>query len=349
MTHLETLQQTGIRRVRGRRTLRYVTADGDNLGKQELPRIQALVIPPAWTDVFINRSAGGRLQAIGKDAAGRWQYIYHERHIRKREQRKFERMVKFTKAVPQMRKTVTQHLRRGDLGRERVLACVLRILSTCFLRAGSEVYASENGSYGLATLRPRHVRVKGDLVEFHFPGKRQVVHHRQLKDRSVARVIRELLRHRGAEVFKYRNGSEEFVDLKRRDINVYVKEVMGDAFSSKDFRTWAGTLVCACALARIGLEVNDSPASRKRKLAKAIRETAEVLGNTPAVCRSAYICPQVLLKYEQGQVLPYFFETVDELANHRSPRPHRAEKALLQLLRDSSDQKRRGQRNITET
>jgi DNA topoisomerase-1 len=137
------------------------------------------------------------------------------------------------------------------------------------------------------------------------------VHHRELKDRSVARVVRQLLEHRAREVFKYRNGGEEFVDVKGRDINRYIKEVMGGAFSSKDFRTWAGTLTCACALARIGFEENESASARKRKVAQAVRETAEVLGNTPAVCRSAYVSPQVLLKFERGEVLPHFFESAD--------------------------------------
>lgn len=333
MTQLEKLQETGLQRRGTKKRFRYVTADGGKVSAQDLARINALVIPPAWTEVVINRAAGGMLQAVGKDAAGRWQYIYHDRHIRRREQQKFERLLKFAEAVPRMRRSVGQNLRRRDLGRERVMACMLRILSTCFMRSGSEVYASENGSYGLATLRPKHVRVRGSVVEFDFPGKGQINQRRELSDRSVARIVRELLKHRLKEVFKYQNGDGAFVDIKSRDINQYIKETMGERFTSKDFRTWAGTLICACALARAGADVLDSAAEKKRKVGEAIKETAEILGNTPAVCRSAYICPEILECYERGEVIEAHFESYEGLVNHRMPRPHKAERALLRLLK----------------
>src|SRR6266496_5411354 len=161
MTHVEQLQSNGIRRVGTPESgFRFRRADGKKLSAAEFERIQTLRIPPAWTDVGINSAARGRLQVIGKDAAGRWQYLYHENHTRKQETQKFQRLIKFAQAVPAMRTAVAQDLRRPGLERERVLACVLRILSTCFLRPGSEVYASENGSYGIATLRPRHLKVK---------------------------------------------------------------------------------------------------------------------------------------------------------------------------------------------
>ena len=333
MTHLERLQTTGIRRLGKKKPFRYVNADGSKVSRDDLARIDALRIPPGWTDVAINRAAGGMLQAIGKDAAGRWQYIYHQHHINKREQRKFKRLLEFAQAVPRMRKVVGQNLRKKDLGRDRVMACILRILSTCFLRPGSQVYASENGSYGLATLRQRHVRVRGDVVEFNFPGKRQIFQHRELKDRSVARVVRELLRHRSPEVFNYQNGDGQFVSVRRRNINQYIQEVMGGRFTSKDFRTWAGTLVCACALARVGAETQEPAASRKRKAAGAIKETAEILGNTPAVCRTSYISPEILKSFERGQVMDQYFKSHEELMNHRGAGLHKAEKALLRLLK----------------
>jgi len=273
------------------------------------------------------------LQAIGKDAAGRWQYIYHDQHVKKREQKKFERLLRFAESVPLMRRVVGRDLRKRDLGRERVMACILRILLTCFMRAGSQVYANENGSYGLATLRPKHVRVRGDVVEFDFPGKAQVIQHTELRDRAVARIVRELLRHRAPAVFKYQNDEGWFVDVKRRDINRHIKEVMGQHFTSKDFRTWAASLICACALARVGVEAREPAASRKRKVVEAIKETAELLGNTPAVCRSAYICPAILDRYERGEVIEHYFESPEELVNHRRPHLHKAEKALLRLLK----------------
>lgn len=333
MTHLERLQTTGIRRLGKKKPFRYVNADGSKVSRGDLARINALRVPPGWTDVAINRAAGGMLQAIGKDAAGRWQYIYHPQHIKKREQRKFKRLLKFAQAVPRMRRVVGQNLRKKDLGRDRVMACILRILSTCFLRPGSQVYASENGSYGLATLRQRHVRVRGDVVEFNFPGKRQIFQHRELKDRSVARVVRELLKHGSPEVFNYQNGDGQFVSVRRRSINQYIQEVTGGRFTSKDFRTWAGTLVCACALARVGAETREPAASRKRKAARAIKETAEILGNTPAVCRSSYISPEILNSFERGQVIDQYFKSHEELMNHRGAGLHKAEKALLRLLK----------------
>jgi DNA topoisomerase-1 len=336
MTNLERLQNTGIRRLGPRNRFRYITADGAKASRNELVRIEALKIPPAWTEVAINRAAGGMLQAVGKDAAGRWQYIYHDQHVRKREQKKFERLLKFAEAVPRMRRVVGQNLRKRDLGRERVMSGILRILSTCFMRAGSQVYANENGSYGLATLRPKHVQVTGDVVEFDFRGKRQIVQHRELKDRQVARVVRELLKHRAREVFKYQNGDGQFTNVRRRDINDYIKEVMGDRFTSKDFRTWAGTFICACVLARERTEAREPRTAKKRMVVNAIKETAEILGNTPAVCRSAYISPRVLSSFERGQVIDQYFETLEELVNHRGTRLHRAERALLNLLKQKS-------------
>lgn len=333
MTHLERLQTTGIKRLGNKKPFRYVTAEGNKVSRGDLARIEALVIPPAWTEVAINRAAGGMLQAIGKDAAGRWQYVYHDKHVRKRERRKFERLLRFTESIPQLRRAVGKDLRKRDLGRERVMACMLRILSTCFMRAGSQVYANENGSYGLATLRPKHIRVRGDVVEFNFPGKRQVIQHQELRDRAVARIVRQLLKQRSTRVFKYENGDGAPVEIKRRDINRHIKEVMGAGFTSKDFRTWAATLICACALARVGAERREPAASRKKKVVGAIKETAEILGNTPAVCRSAYICPEILKSYDRGEVIDQYFDSPEELANHRRPNLHKAERALLRLLK----------------
>src|SRR5262245_35845225 len=194
MTKLERLQTIGIRRLgTPKRGFRYQSTNG-RLTQADLQRIYELKIPPAWTEVAINPAAKGRVQAVGKDAAGRWQYLYHESHTRAQELRKFRRITKFAQAIPKMRKTVARHLRQPGLGRERVLACVLRILSTCYMRPGSQFYASEHGAYGIATLRKKHVTVKGDVVEFDFPGKSGVQQQRQLKDRQVARVVRKLLK-----------------------------------------------------------------------------------------------------------------------------------------------------------
>jgi len=333
MTKIERLQNVGIRRLgTPKRGFRYQPQSG-RLTKTDLDRINDLKIPPAWTDVFINPAANGQVQAIGKDTAGRWQYLYHANHTRAQELRKFRRITKFAKAIPQMRATVARHLRQPGLTRERVLAAILRILSTCYMRPGSEVYASEHGSYGIATLRRKHVSVKGEVIEFDFPGKAGVRQQRQLRDRQVARVIRKTISLPGYNVFKYVNGADKPVVVTRRHINEYIKEVMGSSFSAKDFRTWAGTLVCACALARNGDEIPEKKTARKKRIVAAIKETAEVLGNTPAVCRGSYVCPEIISSFEKGQVIDNCTTKLDDLIAFRGRGLHRAEQSLLKFLK----------------
>ena len=332
MTKLERLQTLGIKRLGSpARGFRFRTADGKKVSKTDLERIDALRIPPAWKQVAINPSANGRVQVVGMDAAGRWQYLYHETHTRSQEARKFRRVVKFAQALPKLRKTIARDIRQPGLSRERVLATILRILSTCFLRPGSQVYASENGSYGVSTVRPKHVKVKADVVEFDFPGKSGVRQTNQLKDKHVAKVVRALLKRPG-QVFKFENGNGELTKVERRHINEYIKETMGEKFSSKDFRTWAGTVVCACALARIGIAESDTVATRKRKLIAAVKETAATLGNTPAVCRGSYICPQILAGYAEGRTIGNYFQTLEDLTRFRGRDLHKAERSLLRFL-----------------
>jgi DNA topoisomerase-1 len=334
MTKLERLQQTGIQRVgTAARGFRYKRADGRKVSAKDRKRIDELRIPPAWTEVWINSATGGSLQVIGKDIAGRLQYLYHENHVRRQDARKFRRIIKFAEALPTLRAAVASQIKEPGLGKEPVMASILRILSTCFLRPGSQVYASENGSFGLATLRRRHVKVKGDVVEFDFTGKSGVQQQRQLKDRHVSRIVRNLLKQPSREVFKYRNGNGEFVKVTGQHINQYIRDVMGESFSAKDFRTWAGTLVCACALARLGGELEEKPTVRKRKVIEAIKQTAEVLGNTPAVCRSSYICPEIINSFETGKIINKYFNTPNELLRYRGRKLHPAEKSLLTLMR----------------
>jgi DNA topoisomerase-1 len=320
-----------------KRGFRYRPVSG-RLTKADLDRIQALRIPPAWTDVYINPAPKGRLQVIGKDNAGRWQYLYHADHTKLQEVRKFKRLANFAKGLPKLRTTISRHLRQSGLGRERVLAAILRILSTCYMRPGSQAYASEHGSYGIATLRRKHVTVKGDLIEFDFPGKWGVRQQRQIRDRQVARVVRESMKLPGPNVFKYENGDGNTVTVTRQHINAYIKEIMGAKFSAKDFRTWAGTLVCACALARAGVEMPEESTLRtqarvrKRRIVAAIKETAEVLGNTPAVCRSSYVCPEIINDFEKGKVIDNCFSNLQDLVAFRGHGLQNAERALLKFL-----------------
>lgn len=336
MTRIERLQQNGIRRLgTPKRGFRYRTAEGGSPSKKDLERIRSLVLPPAWKDVVISPSSTAALQAVGRDAAGRWQYRYSDGHVRRRETEKFRRLVGFARALPKMRAAVARDLALPGLPREKVLACILRILSTCFLRPGSEVYASENGSFGIATLRNRHVAVKGDVVSYDFPGKSGKRQRTEMRDRRAAAIIRKLKKLPGSEVFKYVDAEGESVDVKRRDINRYIKEVMGDSFSAKDFRTWFGTLVCANELARAGSDPEESPTARKRKMVEAVRKTAESLGNTPSVCRASYIYPSVLKSFERGRTIERPFGSVSKIANARRGL-RRSERALLRLLEEKA-------------
>jgi DNA topoisomerase-1 len=326
MTQIELLQRTGYRRVGSPKSgFRYAGAP-----KRELPRLHGLRLPPAWTEVAINRNPKAKLQAIGKDKKGRWQYRYSEAAVRVREQKKYDKLVAFGRALPQMRRAIARGLRLPGLPREKVMACILRILSTCFMRPGSYVYAKENGSFGIATLQNRHASVKGTTVRFQYRGKSGKEQVQELCDRRVARIVRELKKLPGKDLFQYVAEDGAIVNIRRRHINEYIKEVMGERFSAKDFRTWAGTLIAACALARLKSEEIEGRTDRKKLIVAAIKETAAQLGNTPAVCKASYIWPSVVRSFEQGTVLKTYFKTVDELVGARS---HGAETALLELLR----------------
>ena len=304
MTVVERLQSSGIRRLGSpKRGFRYRRPDGGRVSREDRARIDALVVPPAWTDVFISPSASSAVQAIGKDRAGRWQYHYSEKQTRLREARKRQRLLSFLRALPALRARLAQDLRREGLGRERVLAAMGRLLLRGFLRPGSQVYAKENGTYGLATLRPKHVRVRGRRITLSYPGKGGKFQVREIEDAAAARVVRALLAEPSREVFKYRNGGDAWVNVRRRNLNAYLGEISGSRVTAKDFRTWAGTLFGACALARAGFPDPPSARAVRRAVTAAMRETAELLGNTPAVCRASYVSPGILAAFERGRLL----------------------------------------------
>jgi DNA topoisomerase I len=274
----------------------YRGADGRAVDAEAMRRIAALRIPPAWAEVAINPWPRGRVQAVGRDAAGRWQYRYHASHVARQSRAKFERLVAFVSVLPALRKRIGTALGRKDLSEERVLCGILRILLTCFLRPGSGVYAQENGSFGIVTLRRQHVSVRGDRISFDFPGKSGKRQERVLVDRAVARLIRDLLRLPGRHVFKFQE-PDRIVSVRRRRLNAYIKDVMGQRFSAKDFRTWAGTVLCAGALIRLADGPRSGRSGRRGDhvvVREAIRETAAQLGNTPAVCRASYIAPPLI-------------------------------------------------------
>jgi DNA topoisomerase-1 len=333
MTWLEQLEEIGIRRLGSpTKGFRYRDANGRSIRGADLARLRALKLPPAWTDVRINPAPTGRLQAIGKDRAGRWQYRYHPAFIRRQEEKKYQRLLEFAEALPRMRRALARDLRKPFLSREMVLAWILRILATSFIRPGSQVYAEENGSYGLATLRKRHLAITGDTVRFSFRGKSKQHQTRELRDPQLARTLRRLRQIPGARLFKYRNGDAKLIGVRRRHINEYIKEVMGQSFSAKDFRTWAGTLVCACALARVGVSRGETASRLKRKIVSAVKETAGLLGNTPAICRGSYIQPSIFSAFERGRVVESYFRNLEELVAYRGWALHESERALLALL-----------------
>ena len=334
MTVVADLQSDGILRLGGMKSgFRYRLARGGKPGRRQLDRISTLRIPPAWRSVAIDVKQDAWIQAVGQDKAGRWQYLYHQRAVVRREQRKHRRLVAFARRLPLLRAQVARDLRREDYSQERVLACMLRILSVCFLRPGSEEYASENGSFGIATLRTRHVDVRGPVVRLRFNGKSGIDHDYEFHDGRIASVVRALKKVGGRRVFTFQDAAGEWKDVRREHINAYIKNSMGSAFSAKDFRTWAGTITCACALARLGVDPADSPAAIKRKIIAAVKETAETLGNTPAVSRSSYISPAVTRAFEAGRVIRHPVVAVSDLATSRG-RLHHCERSLIRVLEE---------------
>jgi DNA topoisomerase-1 len=331
VTRIERLREKGIRRVgTPKNGFRYRHADGSAVSRDDLDRIHGLKLPPAWADVAIDSGPGAALQAVGRDAAGRWQYRYHESHVRKREAKKLRRIIAFAGALPRMRAAIARDLVLPGLPRERVLAAIVRVMATRYLRPGSRKYAEENDSFGLVTLRRRHVTNGRGAIRLHFRGKSGKEHEVELENPEVLRVVRECLKLPGKAVFQYRDESGAVVAASRRALNAYIKEVMGANFSAKDFRTWAGTLICANLLAREAEAIPETRRGRRRVVTAAVKETARRLGNTPAVCRASYIAPVVVEKFERGVTLPATVPSVDRLVERRSL--HRAEKALVRLL-----------------
>ena len=332
MTRIERLQRFGIRRLGSPKSgFHYRKPDGSAVSRADLERIQALKIPPAWTDVAVAPSPGASLQAAGKDVAGRWQYRYHEARVKRRERQKLERMIAFAGALPKLRSAIARDLALPGLPREKVLAAVVRIMATRYLRPGSRQYAEENDSYGLATLLKKHASIAGGAVHLRFRGKSGKDQEVELRDPSVVRVIRACLDMPLRQLFQYRNDEGEVVRASRRALNAYIKEIMGEKFSAKDFRTWAGTLICANLLAKETPEIPETRLGKRRFITAAVKETARRLGNTPAVCRASYIAPVVIADFEKGRTLSATVPSVDRLVERRSL--HRAERALVSLLK----------------
>ncbi len=328
----------GIHRVRSGKGFRYVDAAGQTVTDPAvLERISTLVLPPAWEDVWICAVPNGHVQATGVDAKGRRQYRYHDAWRVQRDLAKHDRILDFASRLPTARERLREDLQGTDLSRTRVLACAVRLLDLGFFRIGGEQYASENQSYGLATLRKEHVRVsRAGEIELEFTGKSGKLWHRSLAEPEVCAVVIGLKRRRsgGEELLAYRHPSSgAWVDVKSGDINGYLREATGGDDTAKDFRTWSATV-----LAAIGLAVSthaESPTARKRAVTRVVKEVADKLGNTPAVCRSSYIDPRIIDLYDNGVTIAADLEALGEQASYGSPAFQGAiEAAVLRLLRE---------------
>jgi DNA topoisomerase I len=293
--------EPGIRRRNAGRGFYYLDADGVKLGNGEtVERIRALAIPPAWTDVWISPDPDGHIQATGRDAKGRKQYRYHERWAVCRDEVKYGSLARFAAALPRLRAAVDADLRRRSLSFERVAAAVVWLLDNTMIRVGNPAYARENKSFGLTTLRSRHVAIEGSALRFAFKGKSGKEWKLRLVDRRMARILRGIQDLPGQALFQYLDDVGARRRISSQDVNDYIREAAGEDFSSKHFRTWGGTVHAATVLA--GLPLPDSQAGRRRALNAAVDEVAARLGNTRSVCRACYIHPQVVSSWEEGSL-----------------------------------------------
>lgn len=331
MAHLRyvTDAKPGITRKKWRKSFRYFDADGKQIKDEAtLKRIRSLVIPPAWTDVWICPIANGHLQATGRDARGRKQSRYHPRWREVRDETKYERMKLFGQALPQIRERVEQDLLLPGLPREKVMATIVRLLETTFIRIGNEEYARENHSYGLTTLRGKHVDVDGSTVHFKFKGKSGKMHNLDLNDRRLARIVKKCLDLPGYELFQYLDEEGNPHTIDSADVNEYLRTITNEPFTAKDFRTWAGT-VLACALLR-QFDICETQTQAKKNVVQAIATVAERLGNTPSVCRKCYVHPAVIESYMGGAMAKAF---EDEVRKEVEKSPHALRQEEMDLLR----------------
>jgi DNA topoisomerase-1 len=330
----------GFTRRRAGRGFVYLDEAGERIADTEtLARIKALVIPPAWEEVWICPWPTGHLQAVGFDARGRRQYRYHDRWRARRDAAKFDHMVEFARALPELRRRCAELLAGGELSRERVLACAVRLLDLGFFRIGGEEYVAQNGSYGLATLCREHVTLRpGGAVTFDYPAKSGQRRVQTIVDEDVFAVIKALKRRRtgGPELFAFRDG-REWVDVRSSDINDFVKELSGGEFTAKDFRTWAGTVLAAVALAVAAGQAR-SRTARQRAISRAFQEVAHYLGNTPAVCRKSYVDPRVVDRYRAGVTVAEALSQAENDSDAARCAIHGAiEAAVLELLDDAPE------------
>jgi len=310
----------------------YTRADGSRLSEPDaLSRIKSLAVPPAWTDVWICPFADGHIQATGRDTKGRKQYRYHPRFREVRESTKYGHVVAFAEALPAIRAKVRDHMALRGLPREKVLATVVHLLETTLIRVGNDDYARQNNSYGLTTLKTRHVAVDGNEVRFRFTGKSGKQWSLRVRDRRIAKIIRACQELPGQELLQYLDDKGKPQDVTSSDVNVYLKEITGQDITAKDFRTWAGTVLAAMALNEV--KSFDSAAQSKRNLRAAIESVAGRLGNTPTICRKCYVHPEVLTSYLDGDLVLEIKSAVEDELRDELGGLKPEEAAVLAMLR----------------
>lgn len=307
----------------------YRDSNGNKMDDQRtLDRIKSLAIPPAWNDVWIAETANAHLQATGRDAKGRKQYRYHPRWAEVRDKAKYEHMVEFGNALPVIRDRVARDLSRRGLPQEKVLAAVVKLLETTLIRVGNDEYARTNKSYGLTTMRDRHADIEGSTVTFSFAGKGDIDHEIALKDRRLANIVRKCQELPGQQLFQYldEDGSRQSIDSS--DVNAYLQDISGHDFTAKDFRTWAGTMLAAEALAGFDIDVDESTA--KSNIVSAIESVSKLLGNTPTICRKCYVHPGIIDAYMEGDTISTIEQRADQ---HKKKNELPAiEHAVMELL-----------------
>lgn len=292
----------------------YTDNTGQNVTDAKLKDFfKSLVIPPAWEKVTINSSPRAKIQATGYDIKGRKQYIYNPKFRKQQDELKFDRIIRFAKQLEHMRRVTGQHLRKRKLGRDKVLATMVRLLEAAFFRPGNEYYRKANQSFGLTTLRSKHLEIQGNEMIFTFRGKSGQDQEKHIMDARLTRIVQELDELPGYEIFKYLDEEDQLHDIRSNDLNQYIREVMGEEFSAKDFRTWAGTVIAAMALDEIGAVELEDQKRLKKNIRDAVVTVSEKLGNTPAIARSSYIDPRVITHYTQGRTLANMNRSVKRL------------------------------------
>lgn len=288
----------------------YKFEDGTVVRGELRATIEELPIPPAWTDVEIaDNPKRCQVLAVGRDAAGRKQYLYHPNYRKKQEKAKFDRIVRFAESLETMRRVTGQHLRHKELSQEKVLACMVRLLDIAYFRPGNRHYSKENQTYGLTTLRSRHLTLEGDQLIFRYVGKGGIEQERLVEEPRLAKVVAELDEVPGYEIFQYFDDQGQKHKVDSTLLNRYIKEVMGEDFSAKDFRTWAGTLIAAVALEELG--VSPDEVECHTRVRQAVERVAKLLGNTPTVARASYIDPRVIERYLDGQTASFFAQQIE--------------------------------------